>query len=151
MSRKPPLMRSFLNCAAFYIAMALISGLPGCSSTQAYPMPPAIVTTEPAVGRILAVSCYHCHWSEQAGTWYAKLQPSRWFGNSALEALDFSDWGNYHAARRQDAIRQVAAVVDAGTMPPAGYLLFHPQARLDPEQKAVIARWAAAQGAQAAH
>jgi hypothetical protein len=130
---------------------ATVAAVSGCSSSQPNLTPPAAVTSDPGVGRILAESCYHCHSSEGAGEWYAKLQPSRWFGNPGLDALNFSAWGTYDAQRRKDAIRQIAAVVHAGTMPPKGYLLFHPQARLSAEQKEAIARWAATEGALTAH
>jgi hypothetical protein len=122
----------------------------GCSS-RANPTVSPAVTTDPAVGSILAGSCYDCHSDEGAGQWYAKLQPSRWFGDPALDALNFSDWQTLDTERRKDTIRQIAAVVDDGTMPPHGYLLFHPQARPGPEQKAAIARWATAEGAIPAH
>jgi hypothetical protein len=144
-------MRILPALLPFCVAFVLVVGTFGCSSTQPNPTVPPAVTTDSAVGQILATSCYDCHSNEGADQWYAKLQPSRWFGNSALESLNFSDWGTYDTQHRADAIRQIAAVVDSGTMPPGGYLLFHPGARLSPEQKTAIAKWAAAQGAVAAH
>jgi len=136
-------MSNILPLPAVCLTILMLAGMSGCSGSQPNPTPPAAVTSEPGVGRILAVSCYHCHSNEGAEQWYARLQPSRWFGNPALEALNFSDWETLDAQRRKDAIRQIAAVVEANTMPPKGYLLFHPQARLNTEQKAAIAHWAA--------
>ncbi len=137
--------------SAICLLLITLGTAPGCSTNQANLAASPAVSSDPAVARILAASCYHCHSSEGANQWYAKLQPSRWFGDPALEAVNFSDWATYDAQRRSDAIRQVAAAVDSGAMPPGGYLMFHPQARLDPEQKAAIARWAAAEGAAPAH
>ncbi len=144
-------MRTFRVRVTVYALMVLVVGTFGCSTTQPEVTVRATVTSDPAVAHILAVSCYECHSNEGAGQWYAKLQPSRWFGDRALESLNFSDWGTYDDQRRTDTIRQIASVVDSGTMPPAGYLLFHPGARLSPGQKRVIAKWAAAEGAVAAH
>lgn len=148
---KRPAAKSFLMLSVLCLTLPMLAGALGCSSSRTNLTPGAAVISNPEVARILAVSCYHCHSNEGADQWYAKLQPSRWFGNPALDALNFSQWQNYDARRRMDAIRQVAAVVDAGTMPPRGYLLFHPQARLSPDQRAAIARWAIAAGAVAAH
>lgn len=136
---------------AICLLLITLGGAAGCSITQANLTESPAVTSDPAVARILVASCYHCHSSEGANQWYAKLQPSRWFGDPALAELNFSDWGTYDAQRRRDAIRQVAAAVDSGAMPPASYLMFHSQARLSQEQKAAIARWAAAEGAAPAH
>ncbi len=131
-------------------ALCLMLAGSGCSTRQSNPPAPA-VAANPEVARILEVSCYHCHSDEGTAVWYAKLQPSRWFGDSALAALNFSDWPGYDADRRSDAIRQVAAAVESGTMPPHGYLLFHPQARLNGAQKAAIQSWAAGKRARSAH
>ncbi len=136
---------------AICLLLITLGAAPGCSTSQANLAANPAVSSDPAVARILAASCYHCHSSEGANQWYAKLQPSRWFGNPALAELNFSDWATYNAQRRRDAIRQVAAAIDSGAMPPGGYLMFHPQARLSQEQKAAVAHWAAAEGAVAAH
>jgi hypothetical protein len=143
-------MRIFHWLSVLCVALLAIAGVFACSSTQTTMTPAVEVSPDPAINRVLAQSCYSCH-SNEALTWYAKLQPSRWFGNSALEDLNFSDWQSYSAGRRKDAIRQIASAVDSDAMPPAGYLLFHQHARLDPEQKAAIDRWAAANGAAVAH
>jgi len=144
-------MRILLMLPAVLPAIVLVVAAFGCSSIQPDVTAASAVASNPAVAQVLAVSCYNCHSNQATAQWYAKLQPSRWFGNAALESLNFSDWGTYDAQHRKNAIRQIAAVVDSGTMPPSGYLLFHLGARLSPEQKAAIARWAAAEGVVAAH
>jgi hypothetical protein len=139
-----PLLRFCLVLAAFAAASA------ACGSQNHLALPD--VAADPTANRVLADSCYHCHSSEEADLWYAKLRPSRWLGNNpAVEQLDFSQWNSYDAQRKEDAVRQIAAAVAAGTMPPRGYLLFHPQARLSAEQKDAIARWAAVAGAVPKH
>jgi|SRR5579875_2311106 hypothetical protein len=144
-------MRNLFAHVTVYGLIVVVGGAFGCSSTRPELNVRAAVTSDPAVAQILAVSCTECHSNEGAGLWYARLQPSRWFGDRGLQALNFSDWGSYDDQRRTDAIRQIAAVIDSGAMPPASYLLFHPGARLSPGQKRTIDRWAAAQGAVAAH
>ncbi len=143
-------MRNFSLLSVLCLALASIAWAAACASTQTNMIPAIEVSPDPGINRILADSCYSCH-SNEAETWYARLQPSRWLGNSALEDLNFSDWQSYSAERRRDAIRQIASAVDSDAMPPSGYLLFHPHARLTAEQKAAIDRWAAADGAVAAH
>jgi Haem-binding domain len=135
-------------------AIAIVMGLSvvaGCSSSEPAltPTPPAAISPDPEVDRILSASCYSCHTVEGSEELVARLQPSRWFGHdAALEQLNFSQWGTYDAQKRADTARQIAAAVNDGTMPPSGYLLFHSQARLSPEGKAAITRWADAVNAQ---
>lgn len=144
-------MKPFSMLLVLSLALVPMASVVGCSSSQPSPGIPDSVAPDPAIHQILAVSCYQCHTSEGANEWSVRYQPSRLFGNPALDALNFSEWNSYGAQRRSDLVRQITAVVDAGTMPPAGYWLFHPQARLSAGQKATIGRWAAAQEAAPAH
>jgi Haem-binding domain len=148
--RKALLYRTNRYLGVIWLALSLL-GAAGCSTSAPNPATAHAVTADPEVGRILAVSCYDCHTTEGTSRWYAKLQPSRWFGNPALEQLNFSQWRSCAAQRRMDAVREIAAAVNAGTMPPADYALFHPQARLSAGEREAVARWAARETALPAH
>src|SRR5580704_15473981 len=79
-------------------AIAIVMGLSvvaGCSSSEPAltPTPPAAISPDPEVDRILSASCYSCHTVEGSEELVARLQPSRWFGHdAALEQLNFSQW-----------------------------------------------------------
>ncbi len=134
------------------VALPVLLAAAGCSSSEPALTPAATISPDPEVNRIMAASCYSCHTTEGSEEWIAKMQPSRWFGHDpALEQLNFSQWGTYDSQKRSDAARQIAAAVSDDTMPPSGYLLFHSQARLSPDQKAAITRWADALNALPAH
>ncbi len=99
------------------------------------------ITSDPQVSQILSESCFDCHAATPASAWYVHLAPSHWFGGSARQALDFSRWNDYGAARRMDEIDAIARVVTRGQMPPFDYTLFHPAARLTNQQKDIINAW----------
>lgn len=137
---------------ALAVALPMLVAMAGCSSSEPPLTPAATISPDPEVNRIMAGSCYSCHTTEGSEEWVAKMQPSRWFGHDpALEQLDFSQWGSYDSQKRSDTARQIAAAVNDDTMPPSGYLLFHSEARLSPDQKAAITRWADALNAVPAH
>jgi hypothetical protein len=51
------------------------------------------------------------------------------------EALNFSEWGRGNGDEAEDALEDVAEVIPEGEMPPANYLLLHPEARLTEEEE----------------
>ena len=106
---------------------------------------PATMTTPslgPEVRPLLVRACYPCHSDERADPWYAKLAPSSWSTHGAREALNFSAWERYDDPRRARAAAIVAAVTDAGTMPPSDYTFFNHAARLNDAERQAVVRWA---------
>jgi mono/diheme cytochrome c family protein len=147
---KRPLYEINFRLAVVWLALSLLT-LAGCSTTTPPLTPANTVSADPQLNQILATSCYGCHTGEGNSQWYAKLEPTQWFNGEALEELNFSDWHSYGALRRKALIGEIAAAVKSGSMPPAGYTLFHPDTRLSAEQKETIAQWAAQADAIPAH
>jgi hypothetical protein len=96
--------------------------------------------------RVLAVrACFDCHSNQTVWPWYDKLPVSSWV--AVLDTirgrnhLNFSEWGTPQAFGEGGdggggrGAGRVARVVENGSMPPAAYLLLHPDARLTDAEK----------------
>ena len=90
--------------------------------------------------RALAVrACFDCHSNETHWAWYSNVAPASWLiyhdVKEGREKLNFSTWG-----QQPEEAGESAEHVRNGTMPPAYYLPFHPDAQLtDAERAALIA------------
>lgn len=102
------------------------------------------ITAEPAWPsaevRALAVrACFDCHSNETRWPWYSHVAPISWLVQSdtmeGRREVNYSEWD-----RPQKEAGESAEVVLNGEMPPAIYLPTHPDARLSPEEKAVLAK-----------
>lgn len=88
-------------------------------------------------------ACYDCHSNHTRWPWYASLAPVSWriqhHVDEGREKLNFTafDAGNEKMA---DAAGEASESVTKGEMPPADYLLMHPEARLTASEKAALAK-----------
>lgn len=126
--------------ACLFLAIQLV---PTGVSTQNPP-----VMAEPAwdsaTTRALAVrACYDCHSNETRWPWYARVAPVSWLVArdvvNGREALNFSTWGDTRSGGDDDepgeALEELVEVISEGEMPPASYVLIHPEARLTPSEQ----------------
>ena len=78
-------------------------------------------------------ACFDCHSNEIDWPWYSYVAPVSWLiqhdAEEGRQHLNFSDWDRM---RYPD---EIIEVVDRGEMPPAQYLLMHPEARLTQQEK----------------
>jgi len=144
-------MASAAGTAAFVrLALLVYVGTQGAPPSPPSPVVPPRVSTEapaplaPEMRPLLARACYPCHSDERADPWYAKLAPSSWSTRGARDALNFSLWATYDDDRRARAAGAIAAVTQAGTMPPADYTFFNHDARLNDAEREALIRWASA-------
>lgn len=84
-------------------------------------------------------ACFDCHSNETVWTWYSRIAPASWLVTfdvvQARDEMNFSEWG-----RSNEDAGHIARVITRGEMPPARYLLLHPDARLsDAEKQQLIA------------
>jgi hypothetical protein len=144
-----PGIAQVLMAGAIALAMA-----GGCSSNShntstaplaAAPNPWSAFSSNPQVTQILASSCFDCHSEAGTAAWYVKIAPSYWWSGSARENLNFTDWKDYNATRRNEEIRAIGRSVNRGEMPPWDYTVFHPAAELSNAQKDLVSEWAASQ------
>ena len=82
-------------------------------------------------------ACFDCHSNESTWPWYSNIAPVSWLVQHDVEegrsALTFSDW---RVSRRTE---ELAEIVLEGEMPPATYLIMHPQAKLSTNEKQELA------------
>lgn len=88
-------------------------------------------------------ACFDCHSNQTKWPWYSSIAPVSWriqnHVDEGREALNFSalDTSSEEGA---EAAGEAGETVRKGEMPPADYLLMHPEARLTAAQKSELAR-----------
>ena len=118
----------------------------------------AEIVVEPNVRALLRRACWDCHSHETVWPWYAWVAPVSWLVahdvNHAREELDFSRFESYAPKKQRKKLGEVGEEVDEGHMPLWYYVLLHPTARLDDEERRRLIDWADAErerhGAKAA-
>lgn len=81
--------------------------------------------------RILAQrACFDCHSNETRWPWYSNIAPASWLVYRDVMKgrmhINFSDWNRPD----EQHVDEFQKVFDENSMPPAQYLLLHPEARL---------------------
>jgi hypothetical protein len=94
------------------------------------------------VKQILKNSCYSCHSNETKLPWFDQVVPAHWVVTSdvkeARKHLNFSEIGKLPAAQQRGFLFEAVNFIQMGAMPLPAYLKVHPDARMTPEQLAVL-------------
>jgi hypothetical protein len=94
---------------------------------------------------ILKNSCYNCHSNETKWPFYSYIAPVSWLVvddvHEARDEMNFSQWDKLKSEKRTKKIEEIWEEVEEGKMPLPIYLIAHPDAKLDDEQKAIIEAW----------
>jgi len=91
----------------------------------------------PDTATLVERTCYMCHSNETRLPLYMQVAPLSWIAaqrvNNARTHLNFSE-------QRADEIsmNEIIASIENGSMPPAQYLLLHPEAQLSEIEKAQL-------------
>jgi hypothetical protein len=84
-------------------------------------------------------ACGDCHSNESVWPWYSNIAPVSWLiqrdVDEGREHLNVSAWGQAHEAHEEHEGHEISEVVEEGNMPPAKYLILHPEAKLSATQK----------------
>ncbi len=84
-------------------------------------------------------ACMNCHSNETTWPWYSYVAPASWLTVMHVDAgrqrLNLSELNSIPAFRRADMAGEMAQQIRNGAMPPADYLLLHPEARLTDAEK----------------
>lgn len=95
---------------------------------------------------VLQRSCFDCHSNHTNYPWYANIQPLGWWlqhhVNEGKSELNFSEFGSYPKKKKLHKLDEVIETVEKKEMPLASYTLAHKEAKLNPEQAAVLCAWA---------
>jgi hypothetical protein len=103
----------------------------------------------PATRALAARACFDCHSNETKWPWYSYVAPASWLVTHDVDEgrsrLNLSEWGmpsrggeggeEGEGGRGGEGVDEVAEVIAGGYMPPAQYLLMHPDARLSDAEK----------------
>jgi cytochrome c len=100
---------------------------------------------DPRVREVLERVCGNCHSERTKWPVYSYLPLVFW----ALERdvaegrrhVDFSQWEQYSPDRKRDLLARIGSQVRKGRMPPARYVLLHPDARLSESEIQTIYEW----------
>lgn len=106
------------------------------------------IKAPPKIKELLVKACYDCHSNNTKWPWYSYVAPIsfevRTHVKNGRNWLNFSIWNRYSQERKQKLLKGIAKAID-WKMPPPDYMLMHKNARLTPEQRAEIKKWAISQ------
>jgi len=90
----------------------------------------------PQTREIAKRACFDCHSNETAWPWYSNIAPVSWLVYhdvvSGREHLNFSERGD------QASANEIRRVLESREMPPANYLLLHPEAHLTDQEVQIL-------------
>jgi hypothetical protein len=90
------------------------------------------------VKAVLKTSCYNCHSNETHLWWYDKIAPASWLVardvKHGRQHMNFSHFGQLTPGQQKAFLYESVNQMQLGFMPPANYLLLHPDARVTPDQ-----------------
>jgi len=93
-------------------------------------------------------SCDNCHSNQTRWPWYSHIAPVSWIVAHDVQQgrkfMNFSEWQSYSPKKRDQKLEDICEQVLNGDMPDGKYLLIHRSARLSPEEKESVCRWAQA-------
>ena len=100
------------------------------------------------VQKVLKASCYDCHSNNTVYPWYANIQPVAWWlGDHIAEGkreLNFSEFGSYSIRRKYRKLEEINEEVKDDKMPLSSYTVIHRDAKLEENQKLILANWTTA-------
>jgi hypothetical protein len=104
----------------------------------------------PDVRGALDRACFDCHSNRTFWPWYSEVAPVSWLVAADVRQgrrhLNFSEWQGYPIGKQIAKLDDLIGEIDKESMPPGQYLLMHREARLSPEERERIVKWASAIG-----
>jgi hypothetical protein len=105
--------------------------------TRSYANPPVVAEPNwdsPRTRELFMRTCGDCHSNETAWPWYSRVFPVSFLVandvNEGRGQFNVSEWGV-----RENESGEAAEIFQEGEMPPAAFLMMHPEARLTPAEK----------------
>jgi len=97
------------------------------------------------VAELLKSSCYDCHSYETNLPWYSHVFPSSLLvardTKVGREELNFSNWEEMSKMKKIKNLNKIEEEILSGEMPMGIYLIMHPKAKLNEQQKSAISQW----------
>ena len=131
------------------VALVLIQFIPINKNEGGYEsLEPFLKETKPAaeVAALLKRACYDCHSYQTAYPWYGHVAPASFYLDehiqNAKQQLNFSEWEQYSAKRKDHKLDELIEEVEREGMPLESYTLVHTEAKLDAAQTEALINWA---------
>ena len=135
------LLLAFIVIQFFRPAKNKSAGISANDISTIYPVPENVQA-------ILKSSCYDCHSNNSVYPWYAQVQPFAWWLNNHIQDgkkdLNFSEFAGYRIRRQYKKLEEINELVKKDEMPLDSYLWIHKYAKLNKQQKLIIANWVTA-------
>ena len=93
----------------------------------------------PEVQRILERSCGDCHSNRTRWPWYSHVAPVSWM--LADHVKDGRRHFNMDDFTEEMSLKDVCQEIRVGSMPPKGYVLMHPEAKLTGAEIQTVCAW----------
>lgn len=93
--------------------------------------------SSPEARALVQKSCFQCHSNQTEWPWYSYIAPASWLIKfdvvEARDQFNFSEWD-----QNPGYLEDMAKEIQRGSMPPIQYTLFHPDAKLNDQQKQAL-------------
>lgn len=97
------------------------------------------------VKSIFEGSCANCHSNQTNWPWYSYVAPASWMiahdVHSARRKMNFSEWADYPANKREEKLEEICEQLTDGDMPDPKYLWLHHSARVTPADRDAVCQW----------
>jgi cytochrome c len=94
---------------------------------------------------VLARACANCHSEATRWPWYSNVAPMSWLIEAdvkqAREHMNLSRWSRIDPADQRVLLTAIGTVIENHEMPPPRYVLLHSEAKLSPEESALVIEW----------
>lgn len=133
-------MKMYRNLAigavvAFALLQLIRPGIPSKETRSEVDMPLQ-------VRHILEKDCYSCHSDQRRLSWFDRIEPGYWLVRydilTGRKHLDFSTLGTKPPAGQKAALYEAVNMIQLGAMPLPRFLKLHPEARVTPEELAIL-------------
>jgi hypothetical protein len=93
--------------------------------------------SSPEARALVKASCFQCHSNQTEWPWYSYIAPASWLIKfdvvEARAQFNFSEWD-----QNAGSLKEMTREIQRGSMPPFQYTLFHPDAKLNEQQKQAL-------------
>ena len=93
--------------------------------------------SSPEARALVKEHCFQCHSNETEWPWYSYVAPASWLIKfdvvEGRRTFNFSEWD-----RTPGNLSEMAENINRGSMPPMQYTLFHPNSKLNDQQKQAL-------------
>lgn len=94
------------------------------------------------VVQLLKTACYDCHSNETVWPDYSKYAPVSWIVyhhvDEGREHVNFSEWSEYSPRAKDHILKECIEELEDDKMPLSDYVLMHPEASLDAQEKQLL-------------